>query len=572
MQANGCPQHNRASEDEIASSSHQNGMHEHVSNGNIIEKPHHIKIMTKVEQDIVRLIGQHLRLLGLNRTAEELIAESGCMLEHPSAEKFRSHVMDGDWTKAEADLQELKHLIECPDGLLKMKFLLLEQKYLEFLEDGFVMEALHCLRNELTPLKHNTERVHELSSYMMCSNPKDLQEMSNWEGKGSESRQKLIEKLQTFLPPSVMLPPRRLLTLLEQAVELQKDKCPLHNVRFDNNLDAVSLLIDHLCSREEFPSVTTQLLSTHCDEVWFCRFSPDGMKLATGSKNGSIMIWIVDLNTHELRHKKTFENHSYGVSYIAWSPDSKYIIACGPDDCSDLWLWNVETEELKVKMSHSPEDSLTSAAWHTDGKKFVTGGSRGQFYHCDLDGNVLDSWEGVRVQCLACQPDGKIVYAADTHHRIRGYNFDELREIKLIEEKHPIMSFTLNDTGRLALLNVATQGLHLWDLKDKCLVRRYQGVTQGFYTIHSCFGGIDQNFIASGSEDHKVYIWHIQRENPISMLEGHTRTVNSVHWNPKVPSMLASASDDGTVRIWGPASEGSRLGNGCLESGRSTPV
>lgn len=42
----------------------------------------------------------------------------------------------------------------------------------------------------------------------------------------------------------------------------------------------------------------------------------------------------------------------------------------------------MQTGELKVKMSQSPEDSLTSAAWHADGKKFVTGGTRGQFYQC----------------------------------------------------------------------------------------------------------------------------------------------------------------------------------------------
>lgn len=66
------------------------------------------------------------------------------------------------------------------------------------------------------------------------------------------------------------------------------------------------------------------------------------------------------------------------------------------------------------------------------------------------------------------------------------------------------MSFTVDKNDRLALLNVAMQGVHLWDLKDRCLVRRFQGVTQGHFTIHSTFGGVNQDFIASGSEDNLV--------------------------------------------------------------------
>lgn len=47
-----------------------------------------------------------------------------------------------------------------------MKFLLLQQKYLEYLEDGKVLEALQVLRGELTPLKYNTDRIHVLSGYV----------------------------------------------------------------------------------------------------------------------------------------------------------------------------------------------------------------------------------------------------------------------------------------------------------------------------------------------------------------------------------------------------------------------
>ncbi|XP_053314982.1 WD repeat-containing protein 26 [Spea bombifrons] len=536
------------------------------------------KRLSQADEDVIRLIGQHLHGLGLNQTVDLLMQESGCRLEHPSATKFRNHVMEGEWDKAENDLNELKSLVHSPhavmgcrpaagvsasensaascptaDVIRRMKFLLLQQKYLEYLEDGKVLEALQVLRCELTPLKYNTERIHVLSGYLMCSHAEDLRAKAEWEGKGTASRSKLLDKLQTYLPPSVMLPPRRLQTLLRQAVELQRDRCLYHNTKLDNSLDSVSLLMDHVCSRKQFPCFTQQVLTEHCNEVWFCKFSNDGTKLATGSKDTTVIIWQVDPETHQLKLLKTLEGHAYGVSYLAWSPDDNYLVACGPDDCSELWLWNVQTGELRTKMSQSHEDSLTSVAWNPDGKRFVTGGQRGQFYQCDLDGNLLDSWEGVRVQCLWCLSDGKTVLASDTHQRIRGYNFEDLTDRNIVQEDHPIMSFTISRNGRLALLNVATQGVHLWDLQDRVLVRKYQGVTQGFYTIHSCFGGHNEDFIASGSEDHKVYVWHKRSELPIAELTGHTRTVNCVSWNPQIPSLMASASDDGTVRIWGPA-------------------
>ena len=44
----------------------------------------------------------------------------------------------------------------------------------------------------------------------------------------------------------------------------------------------------------------------------------------------------------EVTYRRTLDGHRFGVSYITWSPDSTYVIVCGPDDCSDLWIWNAE--------------------------------------------------------------------------------------------------------------------------------------------------------------------------------------------------------------------------------------
>ena len=43
----------------------------------------------------------------------------------------------------------------------------------------------------------------------MCSGREELQVRASWEGKGIKSRTQLMDKLQEFLPPSIMLPPRR---------------------------------------------------------------------------------------------------------------------------------------------------------------------------------------------------------------------------------------------------------------------------------------------------------------------------------------------------------------------------
>lgn len=185
-----------------------------------------------------------------------------------------------------------------------------------------------------------------------------------------------------YLPPAVMLPPRRLRTLLCQAVKLQKEQCPFHNDLNESGLEGVSLLVDHVCDKNEFPCETKQVLGDHCEEVCFCRFSHDGSRLATGSKDTTVIIWDVDPHTLLVKRKHLLEGHSYGVFYLSWSPDDKHLLACGPDDCSDIWIWNTSTGDLFHKFTHSQDDSLTASSWLPDGNKFICGGTRGQFYQC----------------------------------------------------------------------------------------------------------------------------------------------------------------------------------------------
>lgn len=51
-----------------------------------------------------------------------------------------------------------------------------------------------------------------------------------------------------------------------------------------------------------------------------------------------------------------------------------------------------QTGELRQKVSQSPEDSLTSAAWQPDSRRFIAGGTRGQFYMCVSISRALESF------------------------------------------------------------------------------------------------------------------------------------------------------------------------------------
>ena len=115
------------------------------------------------------------------------------------------------------------------------------------------------------------------------------------------------------------------------------------------------------------------------------------------------------------------------MCFLAWSPDDRYLIVCGSEESNELWIWDIENKCLKKSINNNQDDSLTSAAWCHDGQTFVCGGVKGQFYFCDLDGNIRDTWEGIRVQALQCLPDG-LVLAADKLNRIRSYNFKEISD------------------------------------------------------------------------------------------------------------------------------------------------
>ncbi|CAI0426714.1 unnamed protein product [Linum tenue] len=314
-----------------------------------------------------------------------------------------------------------------------------------------------------------------------------------------------------------------------------------------------SLLFQRSDTHRDLSGVHSGILTEHKNEVWFVQFSNNGEYLASSSSDCTAIVWKV-MEDGQLAFKHVLSSHHKPVSLVAWSPDDTRLLTCGNGEV--LKLWDVETGTcLSTFGGHG--FIVSSCAWFPDSKQLVCGSSEpGKgIYVWDCDGKEIKSWKGRRmpkVSDLAVTPDGEhLIVVSDKE--IRKFNVETSTE-QLILEAHSITSLSVSTNGDYFIVNLNSQEIHLWDVAckwDKPL--RFVGHKQDKYVIRSCFGGLNSSFIASGSEDSQVYIWNRRDPKPIEILSGHLMTVNCVSWNPRRHRMLASASDDGTVRIWGPS-------------------
>ncbi|KAI5479335.1 catabolite degradation protein [Pseudohyphozyma bogoriensis] len=521
-------------------------------------------------REFVRLALQSLRDIGYNGTADKLQAESGFTLESNTVTEFRNGILAGRWDRVE------KLLLELPTSditdLTTVKFAIAQQKFLEALESGETKRALTILRGELAPLNHDSGRLHLLSSWIMCNSPEDLRSRAGWEGVAGNSREQLLASLQRNISPSLMIPQRRLATLLDQAKMHQRSNCLFHS-----SDTSISLLADCNCDPNTFPSTTTHVLEEHTDEIWRLEFSHNGKWLATAGRDKTAMLWKVNAN---FALDKVFSEHTDPIACLAWSPDDSILLTAAENT---IKMWNT-SEGKCINTLEQHQYPIGALSWLPDGKGFVSGGMDSRIWFWDLAGNMSNplpsSPSPSRVIDLAVTPDGKRLVAvgradlsappisrggsangsrsetpalsasiqAKHEKKISVFNIvDKKLEYEIIQPGE-LTSVSISADSRFAIISHAPNEIIFLNLSDGTILRRFNGHDQGQYVLQSCFGGVLQNYVLSGSEDGKVYIWHRETGNLVHVLPGHGGgSVNAVAWNHAHQGMFASASDDRTL-------------------------
>jgi WD40 repeat protein len=288
-----------------------------------------------------------------------------------------------------------------------------------------------------------------------------------------------------------------------------------------------------------------QPLTGHPSRVRSLAFSPDGKMLASGDRNGSILLW--DMDTFQ-PVKLPLIAHSGTVSSLVFSEDGKTLISTSYD-YNEIILWDLATYDFEM---------LDGAIISPDGKMLATVGcssddnsdctesitiierSTGKSTSIDLPYSLTFSAPGI----LAFSPDGKTL-ALDVckldenngcvNYEIILWNVKTSKPIDplLIGHTGPVDSLVFSQDGtRLAsgvcLMSdyVCTSGeIIVWD------VRTHQRISPSFQGYPAWQNGFalsqDGKILASGNYDNKLTLWNA--EEPINQyLAGSTPEAGAV--------------------------------------------
>src|SRR5215471_16847494 len=108
----------------------------------------------------------------------------------------------------------------------------------------------------------------------------------------------------------------------------------------------------------------------HSDNVFAVAWAPDGVSLASGSRDATVRVW----NAATGKDSYIYRGHHSCVLSLAWSPGGRYI-ASG-DTAGMVHVWNVSTpfadnraEEQETLVTYCGHTRFVrSIVWSPDGK------------------------------------------------------------------------------------------------------------------------------------------------------------------------------------------------------------
>ncbi|CAM9834538.1 unnamed protein product [Chrysoparadoxa australica] len=243
--------------------------------------------------------------------------------------------------------------------------------------------------------------------------------------------------------------------------------------------------------------------------------------------------------------------HGYEIRDISVTGDNTKFASCGADKVA--FLWDVSKGSV-VRRFQGHEDKLNTCCFNKDCTVLFTGSYDGTIRCWDLRSNnripiqVLHESRD-SVTCVRMSSSGEELLSGSVDGRVRTY---DIRAGRVTEDnlKSPVTWVSISNDGNCVLASCLSEHacLRLLEKHTGTALNHYTGHTNSMYGVESCFSN-DDACVMSGSEDGSIRIWDLVDAKVIRKLQGHSKTVCSIAYNPK-QSMLISSSYDGTALVW----------------------
>jgi len=274
------------------------------------------------------------------------------------------------------------------------------------------------------------------------------------------------------------------------------------------------------------------------------------------SLDGTISLW--NSKTFELLSVVTPSSGESACSVLsmAYSPRLSLIAAC-LEDCTVAFL---SSESLQVVMRINPYgEPVLSCAFSNNGDKLAVGSRDGRIsvYKCSkqcsriCDIKAHNDW----VNYLVWSPDDTELSACSSDFTLTTWVVSSGKQKRVLRGHEGAVTrccYLLNGT---VLASSGTDGtLRLWNVRDDS-----EGSLISSVKLHASSGGVlsmtprdkvNCSRLLTLGEDGVVRFVTTMKPAELARLTGHGGPVRHIAFSPNNANILASASDDGTVKVW----------------------
>jgi len=332
-------------------------------------------------------------------------------------------------------------------------------------------------------------------------------------------------------------------------------------------------------------------LHTHQDMIYSFAVSPDGARVATGSRDGALRVWdrvtgeehlrldgfeeaaphalafthdggrlvrgnfdgsveIVDLSTGEARLLLGADSHR--ILAVACSPEG---LIAAASSAGHAHLWCDDGAEISRAFDDQP-GGVHGVAFSPDGCTLATWNRRGLVRLRDASGEPTgDEFTfGSGIQQLTFSADGRLIAGAGAGGRIVLWDASGLAEPRTLQTPwsvSTIVALAFSPSGQTIAVGQVDRAITLLSLdtgEQRTRLRGHEEAVSGLWISP------EGTRLLSASWDRTVREWDVAPDAPpdfVATLRGHTDQVLDVDFSPD-GSLLASASSDRTVRLWDP--------------------